>query len=134
MKYSVLKTSVALAISALSLSACVDGGYGRGVDSSWASQPYTGWYDGHYGPIYDGYWGTDDHFYYRRNERDNYRRGDRSHFNRGEGAPSSRHYRLEGQTRQPQRGTRMPRYPKHDNGNRSNDQRHRPGDGHSNRN
>jgi len=134
MKFSVLTTSVALVISALSLSACADTQYGRGLDSAWASQPYTGWYDGYYGSIYDGYWGTDNYFYYRRNERDNYRRGDRSHFHRGEAAPSSRHHRFDGQTRQPQRGTRMPNYPGHNNANRNNDQRSRSGDGRDNRN
>lgn len=134
MNYSVLKTSFAFAISALSLSACADAPYDRGLDSAWVGQPYTGWYDGYYGVIYDGYWGTDNYFYYRRNARENYRRGDRSHFHRGETAPSSRHQRFQGQTRQPQGGTRMPSYPRHKNGNRNNDQRRRPGDGRSNAN
>lgn len=119
MLHAFVKSGTALALSALALGGCALGSYGYGVGSTWASNSYDGWYDGHYGSIYDGYWGTDDNFYYRRNEQDNYRRGDRTHFQRGQTAPDPQYQRLEGQTRQPRPGMRMPRYPGQDNGRRN---------------
>ena len=126
MTHSILRTGFALALISLPLAACVDGGYGYGVQSTWVSNPYNGWYDGHYGSIYDGYWGTDNNFYYRQNEHDGYRRGNHNHFQRSEAAPDSRYQRLEGQTRQPPQGTRMPRYPGSNNGGGNRMHGHRP--------
>lgn len=101
-----------LALACLPLTACVGGSGGYGPEAGWSARSYDGWYDGFYGDIYDGYWGSDNNFYYRQHSRDPYRRGDRSHFQRGDRAPDPRFQRIEGQTREPQPGMHLPRYPK----------------------
>ena len=113
-----MKRSVALAalaLSMLSLGACVDGPYRHGVGVGWVSYPYHVWYDGYYGPFYDGYWGTDGLFYFRLDSRDNhYRRGDDRHFRRSDVRPAPNYRPYDGRTREPPRGTRMPNYPSQD--------------------
>ena len=100
---------LAIALSSLALSACVEDGY---AGLSLGPVMYDGYYDNYYGPIYDGYWGGDGYFYYRRNEQDRrYLRGDRNHFRRPGGNPGRNFHPFQGQT-QPQQGTRTPHYPR----------------------
>lgn len=118
MKRLILGMSAALA--SLTLTACLDDGYGRG-GLYWSQYPYSGWYDGYYGPIYDGYWGTDSYFYYRlRRDDQRYYRDGQKHFRRGDIAPGGNYRRFEGTNQQPPQGTRMPKFPREDrSGNRS---------------
>jgi hypothetical protein len=112
MKRSII--ALATGLTLLSLTACVDDGYGYG-SLYWSSYPYSGWYDNYYGPIYDGYWGADNYFYYRRQSQDHrYYRDRQQHFRRGDITPGGNFHRFEGTNQQPPQGTRMPHFPRGD--------------------
>ncbi|THD55834.1 hypothetical protein [Phenylobacterium sp.] len=68
-----------LVASALTLSACADGGYGHHFGGG-GGLAYDAYYDDAYGPYVDGYWGADDVFMYRHERNGEFARDEAHHF------------------------------------------------------